>query len=146
MFSVAGVIRRCLDLFQDAIKQNDIQVSFECEEHLRAYGYEDDLQAASMNIIDNPIYWLSTSTDERELEIRAAHRANNIRIAVSNKGRLIDDAYFPRLFDAGFTLKSNGAGLGLAIAREALRRSKGDVTFDGNRAETTFILKTPAIE
>jgi signal transduction histidine kinase len=99
-----------------------------------------------MNVIDNAIHWLSTSTAERELTITCTQKGKTTRIAMSNTGPLIDDAYVPRLFDAGFTLKSSGTGLGLAIAREALRRSKGDIAFDENAAETTFVLRLPAAE
>jgi signal transduction histidine kinase len=146
VFKVATVIGRCLDLFQDSIKQNDIHLLVDCGKDLEVYGYEDDLQAASMNVIDNAIHWLSTSTAERELTITCTQKGKTTRIAMSNTGPLIDDAYVPRLFDAGFTLKSSGTGLGLAIAREALRRSKGDIAFDENAAETTFVLRLPAAE
>jgi signal transduction histidine kinase len=145
-FKAAKVIERCLELFQESISQNNIRVVFEAAGDLRAYGYEDDLQAALMNIIDNAIYWLSTSSEDREVGIRVTRHSKSISISMSNTGPLIDDAYMPRLFDAGFTLKSNGTGLGLAIAREALRRSKGEITFDDTEAETTFILRIPAAE
>jgi signal transduction histidine kinase len=111
-----------------------------------AYGYEEDVQAALMNIIDNAIFWLATSDQPRRMSIDAAANAKSIRIVLRNNGPLIDPPYVERLFEAGFTLKSSGTGLGLAISREAMRRSKGDVIFDQDSPETTFVIVIPRFE
>lgn len=121
-------------------------MSLSCEKTLQGFGYEDDLQAALMNVVDNAIHWLMTSREARSLDIQAFRNGPNINVRVRNNGPIIDEAYVGRLFDAGFTLKSGGTGLGLAIAREALRRSKGDLVFDEGMAETSFVLSIPAAE
>ena len=41
----------------------------------------------------------------------------------------------------GFTLKPEGSGIGLAIAREAMRASKGDVAYDNGADGTTFVIE-----
>lgn len=143
---VYDVLKRTLDLFKDPIQEGVILVSLSCEKTLQGFGYEDDLQAALMNVVDNAIHWLMTSREARSLDIQAFRNGPNINVRVRNNGPIIDEAYVGRLFDAGFTLKSGGTGLGLAIAREALRRSKGDLVFDEGMAETSFVLSIPAAE
>ena len=64
-----------------------------------------------------------------------------MRLGISNNGPVIDERYRSRLFDPGFTLKSEGSGIGLAIAREAMRASKGDVALDPDEEETTFVIE-----
>ncbi len=145
-FAVCQVIQRSLDLFDDAISKGAILLSVECESTLVAYGYEDDLQAALMNIIDNAVFWLTTGGLPRKMSIIAATKARNIRITLKNNGPVIAPTYAERLFEAGFTLKSSGTGLGLAISREAMRRSKGDVIFDQNSPETMFAIMIPRFE
>jgi signal transduction histidine kinase len=143
-FTVGKVINRSLELFNDVITAAGIQVSIQCTNALVAYGYESDLQAALMNVIDNAIYRLGTSAQERHLNMSCTSDGRTILVTLCNNGPLLDDAYIPRLFDAGFTLKSGGTGLGLTIAREALRASKGEIAFDDNAAETTFVIRLPA--
>jgi signal transduction histidine kinase len=143
-FNISEVITRCLDLFREPIQQNSIKVHTECDSTLHAYGYDDDLQAALMNIIDNAIHWLSTSSDKRKLDISCEKEARWALVKVRNNGPIIDDMYLPRLFEVGFTLKSGGTGLGLAISREAMRRSKGEIIYDHNASETTFIIRMPS--
>jgi signal transduction histidine kinase len=111
-----------------------------------AYGYEEDLQAALMNIIDNGLFWLATGDQPRRMNIDVTSNAKRIRIAIKNNGPLIAESYIDRLFEAGFTLKSSGTGLGLAISREAMRRSKGDVSFDQDSPETRFVITIPRFE
>ena len=140
-FSIEDVLTRSLELFRDQIAQQDIDVSHEVEASLEAYGYEEDLQAAFMNLIDNAIFWLATTAIPRRLSIIAHKRGKWITVRVANSGPAIDEAYAPRLFDAGFTLKTDGTGLGLAIAREAVRRSKGDLLYEHSAPETTFLVR-----
>lgn len=142
-FSVCSVVNRAVELFSDQIQHAVIKASVDCDPSLQAFGYEDDLQAALMNILDNAIHWLSTGGKPRRLDIRAVKIHKKIRVQIQNNGPVIDAVYYPRLFDAGFTLKTGGTGLGLAIAREALRRSKGDVVFDDTVPATTFLLDIP---
>lgn len=142
-FVLDAVISRCTGLFTDLFHRNSISLIVECPNDLHAYGYDDDLQAALMNIIDNAAFWLATSAEARELRIECQSDNEWISIRVSNTGPLIDEAYVPRLFDAGFTLRTEGTGIGLVISREAMRRSKGDLRFDEDAPDTTFVIRIP---
>jgi len=104
-------------------------------------GYEADLMAAVLNIIDNAIHWLNTSAvTPRTVTIRATHFQRYVRLTISNNGPAIDERFWSRLFTPGFSLKTDGSGIGLAIAKEAIRASKGDVAFDGGGLSTTFVI------
>ena len=144
--SVCQVIQRALDLFQDVISSGEIRLELDCDSTLVAYGYEEDIQAALMNIIDNGLFWLASGDQPRKMNIDVTSNAKGIRISIRNNGPLIAESYFERLFEAGFTLKSSGTGLGLAISREAMRRSKGDVSFDQDSPETKFEITIPRFE
>jgi signal transduction histidine kinase len=140
---VPEVLGRCLDLFKDAIKANRVEIEIRSPDNLpRAAGYEADLMAALLNIIDNAIHWLGTSAkDSRTLTVTATFSKKYVRLSVSNNGPAIDDKFASRLFTPGFTLKPEGSGIGLAIAREAMRASKGDVGYDDEADQTTFVIE-----
>ena len=50
-----------------------------------------------------------------------------------------------KLFEAGFSLKTHGHGLGLVIAREAIRNSDGDMYFDKEAEMTKFVIEFPSV-
>lgn len=141
LFNPMAVIQQSFELMRDEIERNKIDVSLKNNGPISyVKGYEDDLAAALLNIIDNAVHWLGTKEFPRELNIDITESKRYVRIGISNNGPSIDDGYVPRLFEPGFTLKSEGTGIGLAIAREALRRSKGDLRYD-EITQPTFIIE-----
>lgn len=141
---VRSTIDRCLGLFGDAIKDAGVKISFSAGSGRPvALGYESDLMAALLNIIDNALHWLGTlpSGKQREIIFSLDEADQYIRIAISNTGPEIESSFYDRLFIPSFTLKTEGSGIGLAIAREAMRSSKGDVGFDPENELTTFVIE-----
>jgi signal transduction histidine kinase len=103
-----------------------------------------DLQAALLNLFTNAIHWLDTEeTEYKKISISTEEHEDTLRILVSNNGPKIPPIHHERLFNAGFTLKTAGHGLGLVIAREAMRNSNGDLEFSPSYDSTTFILTIP---
>ncbi|OWY26926.1 sensor histidine kinase [Herbaspirillum robiniae] len=142
-FALTDVLDRCIGLFSDSIKDHSIELEIlGAEEQPLVVGYEADLMAALLNIIDNAIHWLGVSSlKPRKLKLSTVHSKKYVRLSISNNGALIDERFYPRLFSPGFSLKTEGSGIGLAIAREAMRASKGDVAFDPDADETTFVIE-----
>lgn len=143
IFLVDDVLGRCISLFGDAIIDAGIEIEHQSlEQSAHAVGYESDLMAAVLNIIDNAVHWLGTSPARpRRLVFSLSESKKYIRISISNNGPLIDERFHARVFSPGFSLKAEGSGIGLAIAREAMRSSKGDVAFDTEADQTTFIIE-----
>ncbi|CAM3959465.1 Sensor histidine kinase [Bordetella tumbae] len=143
VFSVQEVLDRCVALFGDAITDTAVDVTYDLPEPVAlVVGYESDLMAAVLNIVDNAVHWLGTSpTRPRRLVFSVNQSKKYVRISISNNGPLIDERFHARMFSPGFSLKTEGSGIGLAIAREAMRASKGDVAFDAGADQTTFVIE-----
>ncbi|WP_221034998.1 sensor histidine kinase [Pseudomonas syringae group genomosp. 3] len=142
-FKVLDVIERCLDLFGDSVADASIEIiKPQNDQDISVVGYESDLMAALINIIDNAVHWLGVSPEQsRILEFSISTSKKYVKISVSNNGILIPENFHGRLFNPSFTLKTEGSGIGLAIAREAMRTSKGDVAFDPDTEQTTFVIE-----
>jgi signal transduction histidine kinase len=143
-FSALETINDSLNLLEEELIETGISVHIDINKDLKLYGYSGDLQSALMNILQNAIHWLcSIQLDEKLISISSIVENTNIKIYVSNNGPLIDEDDRISIFEAGFSLKSNGHGLGLAIAKEACKHSKGDLYVSNTSFETCFIIEFP---
>ena len=145
-FSVLDQVNTSKDLMAQLLREGGISLRIAIDDELQAHGYIEDFQAAILNLLENAIYWLGTTTQRRkEISITGAASRRKVRVRLSNSGPEIDPLHHPKLFTPGFTLKKAGTGLGLAIAREACRASRGDLYFDAEEEETTFVIEFPAL-
>ncbi len=96
-------------------------------------GYKADLATAITNLMDNSLYWLEfNQVGHPTISVEVSQQKENCVIHFRDNGRPIKEEFRERIFDVGFTLKSDGTGLGLSIAREALSRSNATISFLAN--------------
>jgi PAS domain S-box-containing protein len=110
-------------------------------------GHRRQLQQVISNLVQNAIEAMDIVTD-RDRVLRLKTGRNNrdaIIVAVEDSGPGIDSERLGSIFDAFFTTKSHGIGLGLAICRMIVERHGGQLTAasDGNNgARFQFVLPT----
>jgi signal transduction histidine kinase len=85
------------------------------------------LQQVIMNLLMNGIQAMSAVTDRhRELRIRSReHGPDQILVAVEDSGIGIEPEHAARLFNAFFTTKPDGMGMGLSICRSIIEAHGG---------------------
>jgi signal transduction histidine kinase len=90
-------------------------------------GNRPQLIQALMNLVLNAFDAVcENGNGPREVEIRARARGTSgVHIAVRDSGNGIDPKVMPRLFDAFFTTKPEGMGMGLAIVRSIVENHRG---------------------
>ena len=90
-------------------------------------GHKGQLQEVVINLLQNAIEAMSTIKDDRRmLQLRTQrHGDDAIVVEVEDSGTGIDPADLNSIFDAFFTTKSHGMGLGLAICRMIIERHGG---------------------
>ena len=93
--------------------------------HVR--GDRVQLQQVILNLIINGLEAIAKSQNgTRELLVRSDQdEGNNVRVAVSDSGEGLDTANLERVFDAFFTTKPDGMGMGLAISRTIIESHGG---------------------
>lgn len=80
-----------------------------------------------LNLIVNGLEAIANSKNgERELSVSSSmDGSNNLIVAVRDSGAGLDAANLERVFDAFFTTKADGMGMGLAISRTIIESHGG---------------------
>ena len=96
-----------------------------------------ELNQVWLNLIDNA---LDAIPESGCVEIRARQELDRVVVMVVDDGPGIPPEIEPRIFDAFFTTKSpgDGIGLGLEITRRLVRRYRGDIAVESRPGRTVF--------
>jgi PAS domain S-box-containing protein len=104
------------------------------------------LQQVILNLILNAMDAMDpVAAAERRIVVCTRHAETGVEVAVSDTGRGIAPDDLPKLFDAFFTTKKDGLGLGLAIARSIVEAHSGRIWAEDNAGPgATFRIALPA--
>jgi PAS domain S-box-containing protein len=138
------VIQEVLGLLQNEIQKNRVVLRMELAADLRRIlGDRIQLQQVILNLVMNGIEAMSAERS-RELLIRSRqHESDKVLVAVQDSGIGIDPQNLEKIFDAFYTTKSQGMGMGLAISRSIIENHGGKlwaVPNDGPGATFQFTL------
>jgi PAS domain S-box-containing protein len=122
------VIVEVLALAQNQARRNHVLLKRElAEDSPPVLGDRVQLQQVVLNLVINGLEALAKSKEgERELSVSSGRDdSNNVIVGVRDTGTGIDPANLDRLFDAFFTTKPDGMGMGLAISRTIIESHGG---------------------
>jgi PAS domain S-box-containing protein len=103
------------------------------------------LQHAILNLVVNAMDAMEGNEEAaRLLVLRTGRAGTTVECAVTDTGHGIASSHMPRLFDAFFTTKKEGVGLGLAIARSIVEAHAGRIWAEDHRGRgATFRVALP---
>ena len=142
------IILRVLQSLHSELKDHGVTTRTELMSGLPLVeGNRNQLQQVVFNLVHNALEAMNATTDRsRVLRVRTEHCGRDaIAVAVEDSGPGIDPKQLDGIFDAFFTTKAHGMGLGLAICRMIIGRHGGQLTVssDGKRgALFQFVLPT----
>ena len=89
------------------------------------------------NLIDNALDALAGRPGAL-LTVALSEDVRGFSFQVKNNGPAIPKEHLSSIFEAGFSGKGEGRGMGLFIARQTLREAGGDLTVQSDEKETCF--------
>jgi sensor histidine kinase regulating citrate/malate metabolism len=90
------------------------------------------------NLIDNAIHALVELDREKMISIELYEDLSQYRLRIQNNGPAIPEALLDKIFEAGFSTRENGDGMGLAICRRILASHGGCLTVESKPEQTVF--------
>jgi PAS domain S-box-containing protein len=149
-FDLNKAINEVLLLARSAITDNDVSVQTHLtEEPLTVEGDRIQVQQVVLNLILNAVEAMnSVLAGARELLIRSKRsEASGIVVAVGDSGPGIDPENLERVFEAFYTTKPSGVGMGLSICRSIIETHEGRLWADANKPRgAVFQFTLPAIK
>jgi two-component system sensor kinase FixL len=113
------MVRETLALLDHNIREAHCAVRLELQDNLPPLVIDPiQVQQVLINLVRNAVEAMPADSPSREIVIRTESRApESAEIAVSDSGAGLLAEQCDRIFDAFFTTKSKGLGIGLAISR-----------------------------
>ena len=133
-FDLNEAINEVIALARSAITKNGVSVQTRLAERLLPVeGDRVQLQQVVLNLILNAVEAMSSvEAGPRELLISTEQsQTDGVLVAVRDSGPGIDPEHLERVFEAFYTTKSSGVGMGLSICRSIIDAHGGRLWADG---------------
>jgi C4-dicarboxylate-specific signal transduction histidine kinase len=148
---VNDIIREMIDLLRSEATRYSISMRTELSEDLpQIMGDRVQLQQVTMNLIINSIDAMKDIDGIREIAIRSQRAENEqVQVSVSDTGIGLPAQQAEQIFNAFFTTKGHGTGMGLRISRSIIESHGGRLWASDNSprgAIFSFTLPTEAEE
>ena len=104
--------------------------------------HPNKIKHAFINLLKNAC---ESSNDQNSIDVRIIRNNDNISIAFQNHGEPIRTALQSQIFEAFFSTKGSGVGLGLSIAKSIVGQHGGVIRLTRSNIDgTEFVIELPA--
>jgi len=136
------VTLEAIDVTHDELVMNGVSVQMKLAKDLPLIqGDQVQVQQVMLNLIINAIEAMSPhAAGGRDLLIRTAKtKSGGVLVAVRDSGPGVDPANLERIFDAFFSTKADGLGMGLSICRAIIQAHGGRLSATRGAARGTIL-------
>jgi len=124
-------INNVFALYQNDLNKLNIEfIPLETKNQVRID--EGELQMIFVNLLQNSIYWLESVDTDRKIEVSIERDEDVLSIIFSDSGPGIKEGQEQLIFDAYFSTRPDGVGLGLTIVGELITEYNGDFILINN--------------
>ncbi|WP_259668183.1 PAS domain-containing sensor histidine kinase [Rhizobium lentis] len=145
-----GAVRDVLDLLRGELRHREIELDLDLPKWpLEVIGDRTQLQQVVLNLVMNSAEAMAAASSERRIRIRCTEDEQQfVRVSVSDSGRGVPPDELDRVFEAFYSTKADGIGMGLSICRSIIEAHGGRIW--GSSADsqigTVFTFTLPMAE
>jgi PAS domain S-box-containing protein len=138
---INGMIAEILDLMRPEIRRHEVVLSTELLPSVEpVWADRVQIEQVLVNLIMNAIEAMSLVVDRpRALRISSEGDGDNVLIAIADSGSGIELSKIDQIFEAFFTNKPEGMGMGLSICRSILEAHRGRIWASQNRPHGSIL-------
>jgi PAS domain S-box-containing protein len=142
---INGVVEDVVLLLQPEARQHGVVVDVRPDESAPSVlGDPIQIEQILINLIRNGIEAMAESVTPRRLIVEISRTASQVEVTVEDTGPGLAGVEADRAFDAFFTTKPNGLGMGLSISRTIARAHDGRLTAEPCATGARFRLSLPS--
>jgi signal transduction histidine kinase len=150
LVDINDAIREVLALVRDQAERNHTELRTELSPDLPPINVDRiQIQQVLLNLIVNAVEAMGTN-DDADREVLVCSRGNGsggVEVVVQDTGPGLVAAQMAQVFDAFYTTKSNGIGMGLAICRSIIEAHDGSLGVTHNEPRgAVFQFSLPSVE
>jgi len=136
------LIQEALDFFRPEMQERKIRASFRPDPELPAFSLDRNrIREAVDNLIKNA---MDAMPEGGPLAISVSHKGRLVLLRLKDRGQGIREEDLPHIFDAYYTTKIEGSGLGLMIVHDAVVEHGGRIEVQTKAGRgTTFSILLP---
>ncbi|MER9444018.1 MASE1 domain-containing protein [Mesorhizobium sp. M0340] len=141
--ALSSVIAEARDLVTEEAMRRGVRISVDVESDIPLVALDRvQIQQVLVNLVRNGMEAMDSGADDGVISIRVRHIGDVVQTEVRDRGRGVE---FPdRIFEAFFTTKEQGMGMGLAICRSIIESHSGRLWVEKNEPRgATFIFTLP---
>lgn len=141
-YPVAEVIGSVIDITQSKLQNSNIQIIVEHEnDNFEVSCSLVEIGQVLMNLIINSSHAVE-NLNEKWIKLKSFKKDQTIHILVQDSGPGIPEAVQKKLFSPFFTTKGpgKGTGIGLSLSKRLMQQMDGDLYYDANYKNTTFVI------
>jgi len=142
-----GAVREVMQLLHSDAVLRHVDVALEAEPGLpEVYGDRIQLQQVVLNLLLNAFDAMKELQGNERIAVVNIDRDGEqmLKVTVSDVGHGLSEESLPRVFEAFYTTKTDGLGMGLSISRSIVEAHRGRLWAENNRSHgATFSFTVP---
>lgn len=144
MVKVKELLDDIIDLVWAKAEVEKIKIVKDYGDPVELYLDPDLFKTCVLNVVTNSFQAISAMEREGTLAIRTSVQGEEFMLSVSDDGEGVSEENLPKIFEAFFSTKENGLGLGLPMTKRVIEEHGGSVEFRSVKGEgSEMIFRLP---
>lgn len=142
--NIQKLLDNCLATYQPELDRYNINVVCDYDDCPSLFLNQDAITQVIFNLFSNAIEAMETG-GTLSIKTDTQKESKTVSIRIQDTGQGISPSDIPNLFDAFYTTKQKGTGLGLYISRKILAEHSGNIEVDASFSTgASFIISLPS--